>query len=91
MRFPIWLAFIGAVPQVGESLASAADMAWTEIPNPKVLGVEGVGHVVAVGDGVEDIEPGRRVAWVYAPFLSFPHDPTEKWHPAASVWDNGNL
>jgi len=42
-------------------------MAWTETPNPKVLGVEGVGRVVAVGDGVEDIALGQRVAWVYAP------------------------
>ena len=42
-------------------------MAWTDTPNPKVLGVEGVGRVVAVGDGVEDIAPGQHVAWVYAP------------------------
>jgi NADPH2:quinone reductase len=42
-------------------------MAWTDTPNPKVLGVEGVGRVVAVGDGVEGIVPGQRVAWVYAP------------------------
>ena len=42
-------------------------MAWTEIPNPKILGVEGVGRVLAVAKGVEAIEPGRRVAWVYAP------------------------
>jgi NADPH:quinone reductase len=42
-------------------------MAWTEGPNPKILGVEGVGRVLAVGDGVEGIEPGQRVAWVYAP------------------------
>ena len=42
-------------------------MAWTEIPNPKILGVEGAGRVLAVGDGVEDIAPGQRVAWVYAP------------------------
>src|ERR1700688_3312868 len=28
-------------------------MAWTEIPNPKILGVEGAGRVLAVGDGVE--------------------------------------
>jgi NADPH2:quinone reductase len=42
-------------------------MAWTETPNPKVLGVEGVGRVVAVGDGVEGVSPGQRVAWVYAP------------------------
>jgi NADPH:quinone reductase len=42
-------------------------MAWTDSPNPKVLGVEGVGRVVAVGDGVEGVAPDRRVAWVYAP------------------------
>ena len=42
-------------------------MAWTEVPNPKILGVEGVGRVLAVGDGVEGIAPGDRVAWVYAP------------------------
>jgi NADPH:quinone reductase len=42
-------------------------MAWTDTPNPKVLGVEGIGRVVAVGDGVEGIAPGQRVAWVYAP------------------------
>jgi len=39
----------------------------TDVPNPKVLGVEGMGRVLAVGDGVEDIKPGQRVAWVYAP------------------------
>jgi NADPH:quinone reductase len=42
-------------------------MAWTEVPDPKILGVEGVGRVRAVGDSVEGIEPGQRVAWVYAP------------------------
>ena len=42
-------------------------MAWTDTPNPKVLGVEGVGRIAAVGDGVEGIAPGQRVAWVYAP------------------------
>ncbi|OCC04434.1 alcohol dehydrogenase [Labrys sp. WJW] len=42
-------------------------MAWTEMPNPKILGVEGAGRVLARGDGVEDFEPGQRVAWVYAP------------------------
>jgi NADPH2:quinone reductase len=41
--------------------------AWIDAPNPKILGVEGVGRVLAVGKGVEGIEPGRRVAWVYAP------------------------
>ena len=42
-------------------------MAWTDTPNPKILGVEGVGRVAAVGDGVEGVSPGQRVAWVYAP------------------------
>src|SRR5580700_1365477 len=68
------------VPGPGEALVQIAfagvnfmdigvrqGMGWTEVPNPKILGVEGVGRVLAVGDGVEAIEPGRRVAWVYAP------------------------
>jgi NADPH:quinone reductase len=42
-------------------------MAWTDTPNPKILGVEGVGRIAAVGDGVEGASPGQRVAWVYAP------------------------
>lgn len=42
-------------------------MAWRETPNPKVLGVEGAGRVLATGDGVADFRPGERVAWVYAP------------------------
>jgi len=42
-------------------------MAWTDVPNPKVLGVEGAGRVLATGPGVEDFAPGQRVAWVYAP------------------------
>ncbi|WP_441242240.1 quinone oxidoreductase family protein [Tardiphaga sp. 768_D3_N2_1] len=42
-------------------------MAWTEIPNPKILGVEGVGRVLAIADDVEGFKPGQRVAWVYAP------------------------
>lgn len=42
-------------------------MAWTEIPNPKVLGVEGAGRVLSVGDGVTGLAVGDRVAWVYSP------------------------
>lgn len=42
-------------------------MAWRETPDPKVLGVEGTGRVLATGDGVTDFRPGDRVAWVYAP------------------------
>jgi NADPH2:quinone reductase len=41
--------------------------AWAETPNPKILGVEGAGRVLAVGDGVDGVAPGERVAWVYAP------------------------
>jgi NADPH2:quinone reductase len=41
--------------------------AWTDVPNPKILGVEGAGRVLHVGAGVGGIEPGQRVAWVYAP------------------------
>ena len=40
---------------------------WTEMPYPKVLGVEGAGRVRAVGEGVDATRPGERVAWVYAP------------------------
>ena len=42
-------------------------IAWTDTPNPKILGVEGVGRIAAVGDGVEGLSLGQRVAWVYAP------------------------
>ncbi|MCW1930901.1 quinone oxidoreductase family protein [Pararhodobacter zhoushanensis] len=41
--------------------------AWTETPDPKVMGVEGAGTVRAVGAGVTEFAPGDRVAWVYAP------------------------
>jgi NADPH2:quinone reductase len=40
---------------------------WAEMPNPKTLGVEGAGRVLAIGEGVEDFRPGQRVAWVYSP------------------------
>jgi NADPH2:quinone reductase len=42
-------------------------MAWNEIPFPRVLGAEGAGTVIAVGDGVEASLLGRRVACAYAP------------------------
>lgn len=42
-------------------------IAWNEMPNPKILGVEGTGRVLAVGEGVSEFEIGQRVAWVYAP------------------------
>jgi NADPH2:quinone reductase len=42
-------------------------MAWRQMPDPKILGVEGVGRVLAVGDGVTEFQPDQRVAWVYAP------------------------
>jgi NADPH2:quinone reductase len=40
---------------------------WKEMPDPKPLGVEGAGRVLAVGDGVKGLMPGQRVAWVYVP------------------------
>lgn len=40
---------------------------WTDVPNPKVLGVEGAGEIVAVGKGVDGMREGQRVAWAYAP------------------------
>jgi len=42
-------------------------LAWNEIPNPKILGVEGAGRVLALGEGVADFQVGQRVAWVYHP------------------------
>ncbi|WP_184645131.1 alcohol dehydrogenase catalytic domain-containing protein [Sphingopyxis sp. JAI128] len=42
-------------------------MAWTDVPGPKVIGAEGAGRVVAVGEGVTDFAIGDRVAWGYAP------------------------
>jgi NADPH2:quinone reductase len=41
--------------------------AWNEMSNPKVLGVEGAGRVLAVGEGADGVRPGQRVAWVYVP------------------------
>lgn len=42
-------------------------MAWSDVSNPKVIGVEGAGRVVARGEGVAGFAIGDRVAWVYAP------------------------
>src|SRR5882757_3560404 len=68
------------VPGPGEALVEIAaagvnfmdigvrqGMAWNDMPNPKILGVEGAGRIVAVGDGAKRLKPGQRVAWVYAP------------------------
>ncbi|WP_339485536.1 quinone oxidoreductase family protein [Pseudomonas sp. EL_65y_Pfl2_R95] len=41
--------------------------AWQDVANPKRLGVEGAGRVLAIGEGVQGVSPGQRVAWVYAP------------------------
>ena len=40
---------------------------WAEMPDPKILGVEGAGRIIALGDGAEGFTVGQRVAWVYAP------------------------
>jgi NADPH2:quinone reductase len=42
-------------------------MAWKDHANPKILGVEGAGRVLALGEGVADFHKGQRVAWVYHP------------------------
>ncbi|HWW55611.1 MAG TPA: quinone oxidoreductase [Sphingopyxis sp.] len=42
-------------------------MAWTDVPEPKVIGVEGAGRVTALGEDVASFAIGDRVAWVYAP------------------------
>lgn len=42
-------------------------IAWTDMPNPKVLGVEGAGRIAAFGEGVSGFEVGDRIAWVYKP------------------------
>jgi NADPH2:quinone reductase len=42
-------------------------MAWTDVPEPKIIGVEGAGRVIALGEGVMGFAIGDRVAWVYAP------------------------
>ena len=40
---------------------------WTDQQDPKPLGVEGAGRILAVGDQVRHLAPGDRVAWIYAP------------------------
>lgn len=40
---------------------------WRDMPDPKVIGVEGAGTVIAAGADVDDFAPGQRVAWAYAP------------------------
>ncbi|KDA03150.1 quinone oxidoreductase family protein [Hyphomonas oceanitis] len=42
-------------------------LAWTDVPDPKVLGVEGAGRVIEVAEDVTDLNEGDRVAWAYAP------------------------
>lgn len=42
-------------------------MAWANVANPKTLGVEGAGRILAVGSEVDRFMQGDRVAWVYAP------------------------
>ncbi|RYE70324.1 MAG: quinone oxidoreductase [Rhizobiaceae bacterium] len=73
------VALADPVPRAGEALIEIAaagvnfmdigvreGMSWTEMPFPRILGVEGAGRIVAVGAGV-DLQIGQRVAWVYAP------------------------
>jgi len=45
-----------------------ADGAVVALPNaPFVPGVESAGRVIGLGEGVETLHAGQRVAWVYAP------------------------
>ena len=39
---------------------------WRDQPLPLIPGVEGVGEVIALGEGVQSLTMGERVAWVYA-------------------------
>ncbi|OWJ68957.1 quinone oxidoreductase family protein [Inquilinus limosus] len=40
---------------------------WPREAEPVTLGVEGAGRVLALGAGVDGVEVGQRVAWVYVP------------------------
>lgn len=40
---------------------------WSVENEPKTLGVEGAGRVLAVGSDVGELTPGQRVAWAYVP------------------------
>jgi len=42
-------------------------MYWLERPLPFTLGVEGAGHILGLGDGVDKFRVGERVAWFYVP------------------------
>jgi len=75
-----WVDLPDPAPGPGEALVEIAaagvnfmdigarrGVIWTDLPDPKILGVEGAGRIVAVGDGVTEFRPGQRVAWVYGP------------------------
>jgi NADPH2:quinone reductase len=36
---------------------------WTNMPDPKPLGVEGAGRVLSLGEDVQGLTVGQRVAW----------------------------
>ncbi|KQV26940.1 alcohol dehydrogenase [Rhizobium sp. Root1203] len=42
-------------------------MFWTEMPFPRILGVEGAGRIIDIGVENDRFKPGDRVAWVYVP------------------------
>src|SRR5258708_12325109 len=67
------------VPGPGEALVEIAfagvnfmdigvrqGMSWTEMPTPRILGVEGVGRVLAVGEGLQGLAPAQRLPSTYA-------------------------
>jgi NADPH:quinone reductase len=54
-----------------------------QVPLPAILGEEGAGTVVAVGDSVQDVRPGDRVAWasVLASYAEYAVVPVAKLVP----------
>jgi NADPH2:quinone reductase len=63
----------GAIVEVAASGVNFMDigvrqgMFWTEMPFPKILGVEGAGRIIDIDKGNDRFKPGDRVAWVYVP------------------------
>jgi len=52
---------------LGVSRGQSWNQIWSDPATPKILGVEGAGRVLEVGDGVHTLAAGQRVAWVYLP------------------------